>query len=107
MGDSSPKRDFIYISDIIEAIKLSIKVNNFGLKIYNLGTGISLSVRDAAEMIISTSNSSAKLNFSDNFRKGDVTNTVADITRIKNDLGWEPKVTFLEGIKKCLASMKK
>ena len=106
LGNSKSKRDFVYISDVIEAIKLSLNINNLGLKIYNLGAGKSISVKDVSETILSASNSSATVNFSNNFRKGDVDNTIADITKIKNELGWEPKVSFLEGIKKCLVAQK-
>ena len=97
---------FVYISDVIEAIKLSLNNDNLGLKIYNLGAGKSISVKEVSEAILSASNSSATVNFSNNFRKGDVRNTIADITKIKNELGWEPKVSFLDGIKKCLVAQK-
>lgn len=98
LNDPRPKRDFIYIDDVINAIWLAVNNIEPNLNIYNLGTGVSTSVCDLVNSIIDIFDSKAKANFSNNIRQGEVLETIADISKIQKELGWSPKYTLLEGI---------
>lgn len=102
LNDSRPKRDFLFIDDVIEAVFLSILNEKPSFKIYNLGSGVSTSVRDVVNLIIKLTNSKARVCFSDQIRQGEILDTVADISKVKNELNWEPKISIGEGIKLCI-----
>ncbi len=102
LNDSRPKRDFIYIDDVIEAIIKSIANPKSGFYTFNVGSGISTSVKDVVSTIKNLSNSKAFINFSGQRRKGEILDTVADISKIKSVLGWEPKITLLDGLKRMI-----
>lgn len=102
LNDSRPRRDFIFIDDVIDAVYLSIMNNEHPFRIYNLGSGVSTSIKEIVDLIIKFSQSKALVKFSEEIRQGEILDTVADISKIKNELGWEPKVYIEEGIKLCL-----
>lgn len=102
LKDPRPKRDFIYIDDVISALEADIFSDILGFNIYNLGSGVSASVKEVLLNIILASNSKAKGMFSGEYRQGEVLDTRADITRIKEKLGWEPLVNLKQGLAQCL-----
>lgn len=99
LNDSRPKRDFIYIDDVIEAVFKSIDNNENLLRIYNLGSGVSTSVKDIVDMVIALSHSKARVKFSDQARQGEVLDTIADISKIKTELHWQPKISIERGLR--------
>ena len=102
LDDSRPKRDFLFIDDVIEAVYLSLIINGNSMRIYNLGSGNSTSVLDIANLIIQHSGSTARIKFSNRIRQGEILDTIADITKIKNELGWLPKVSLARGLESCI-----
>jgi len=106
LGDSRPRRDFVFVDDVIEAVYQSIIINDNTFKIYNLGSGVSISVKEIANLIINISQSKAKIKFSEQIRQGEILDTIADISKIKNELCWQPKITLDKGINLCLDHIK-
>ncbi len=102
LNDSRPKRDFIFISDIIEAIYLAINQEKTGMHVFNLGTGLSTSVRDVVNTLHMLTASTAEIRFSDKSRQGEILDTVADISKIKSELNWVPKISLAEGLQKVI-----
>lgn len=101
----SQKRDFIYISDVVDAylkvIKYSIE-NEFRYKIFDIGTGESTSIRNLTERIKTFSNSNTLLNFGAiPYRDDEIMCSLADIIEMKN-LEWTPKISIDEGIKRII-----
>ncbi len=99
--DDRPKRDYIHVEDIIEAILIAIESKNTEKSIekYNLGTGISYSVKEIVDFVIKLSDSKIDYLCSNEIRPNDVLDTVADISKIQNELHWKPKISILEGLK--------
>ena len=100
LQDSRPRRDYIYIDDIILAyIKI---VNNLDLKFetFNLGSGISYSVKQVTDIINSLHSGKLKINFSEKQRPNEVLDTVADISNAKRLLDWFPKISIEKGLEK-------
>lgn len=91
-GDGNQRRDFIYISDVIDAFMLAAK-SDISNEILNVGSGVSHNMNYIAKL------------FSDNIRYIPMPefepfgHAQADIHKIKRLLGWEPKVSLEEGIK--------
>ena len=95
--DLRPKRDFIYIEDLLNAIILTLQEEK-GIKIYNVGSGISISVKEIIEMLMEVTNIKKNIKTKEESRRNEVLDVRADITKINNELGWKPQFTFREGI---------
>ena len=97
IGNLSPKRDFIYISDVVNAIK-SIMSNLKGFEIYNIGTGKSNSIKELYSTLKKISGKNIPIETIKNYsRKTDIPNVVCDNKKIRK-LGWEPKISFFKGL---------
>lgn len=97
--DGKESRDFVFISDVIDATILGIEKNEANYNIYNVGSGIQTSVLEVAQSLMQEYNADVGYTISGNFRIGDIRANYADLTKIKNELGFEPKISFKEGIK--------
>jgi nucleoside-diphosphate-sugar epimerase len=96
-GDGSQSRDFTYIDDIAEGTILATKP--LGYEIINLGNSNPHSLRELIELIEKYTGKRASLELKD-FHKADMKATWADISKARRLLGWEPKVSLQEGIKR-------
>lgn len=97
--DGEESRDFVFIEDVVHATILGIEKESANYNIYNVGSGVRTSVLEVARTLVLTYGSSVNYSVSGNFRLGDIRDNYADLTKIKNDLDYRPKVTFKEGIK--------
>jgi nucleoside-diphosphate-sugar epimerase len=89
-GDGSQRRDFVHVRDVVAANIAAYESDVRG-QVFNVGSGTSLSVKQLADMI-------SPNQIHTQARKGDSMATLADISRIKAALGWEPKISFAEGL---------
>ena len=97
VGDGSQKRDFIYASDVAAAFLHAAQADRSG-RIYNVGAGNPQSVNQLVELL-----GGAKVNIPK--RPGEPDCTWADISRIRDELGWAPQVSFEEGVRKVVANI--
>ena len=92
LDDPNPRRDFIYVQDIISAILLSLEYSSTNYGIFNLGYGISYSVDELVHLIKKAFNSNARIIYSSKPRINEVLNTVANVNKAKiyaaNQLEW-------------------
>ena len=93
-GDGSQRRDFVHVRDIVAANIAAYESNVRG-QVFNVGSGANISVQELADMISSNQTHTEA-------RRDDSMATLADISRIKAALGWEPKVSFAEGLRELL-----
>ena len=93
----TPKRDYIYLDDLVDAIVLSAKepLNTT----YNIGSGISYSVQEVIEIVGKIAEVDVKVINKNVLRKNEVNNVVSDISKINSELGWSPKYTFEDGLR--------
>jgi len=98
--DDRPKRDYIHVKDIVEAVYTAIESKNSAtLQTYNLGTGVSYSVKEIIDMVRGLFNSDIEYQCKNEIRPNEVMDTIADISKIKSELNWEPKIDIIEGLK--------
>lgn len=98
--DGKESRDFVYIDDIVDATILGIEKDEADFEIFNVGLGEAIDVLTVAKTLVDEYKSSSKITVSGNYRLGDIRHNYADLTKIKDKLGFVPKVSFSEGIKR-------
>src|SRR5690606_4254911 len=96
--DGKESRDFVYIDDVVSATIKAIDSKTSG-EAYNVGTGEPTDVLTVATMLKSNYGCGGEIKITGNFRVGDIRHNFADLSKIKRDLGFEPRVSFAEGVK--------
>ena len=94
VGNGKQTRDFIHVEDLVEAF-LKILNNKSVNKVYNLGSGKETSINKIAKLF-----GGKKIYISK--RIGEPERSLAKISSITKDIGWKPKVSIEEGIKRLL-----
>lgn len=102
--DLRPKRDFLFIDDLIHAVIKSFAQQKFD--IFNIGSGYSVSVEDLIKTIIQASGISKPYSAPNTERKNETWDVYNDISKIRNKMGWQPGTSFNEGIKICIDEYK-
>ncbi|MCM8771876.1 MAG: SDR family NAD(P)-dependent oxidoreductase [Candidatus Omnitrophica bacterium] len=100
--DGLQTRDFIWIEDVVDACILSMKKEEADYEIFNVGSGKATSILEIANLLIKLFGKDIKPEITYKFRKGDIRHCYADINKIRNKLGFEPKTTLEEGLKKLI-----
>jgi UDP-glucuronate 4-epimerase len=95
-GDGKTSRDYTYIADVIEAIHNSVRRLD-GFNIYNIGESQTISLIKMIETLENRLGIKAIKQFLPQ-QPGDVETTFADITKARNELGYNPGFSFNEGI---------
>jgi UDP-glucose 4-epimerase len=93
-GDGRQRRDFVHVRDVVAANIAAYESAVRG-EVFNVGSGASLSVKELADLI-------SPNQVHTEGRRGDSLATLADISRIREQLGWSPKIAFTEGLKELL-----
>ncbi|EWY42521.1 NAD dependent epimerase/dehydratase [Skermanella stibiiresistens SB22] len=94
VGDGTQSRDFLYASDVAAAFLAAAETERVG-RVYNLGAGDPQTVNRLVELLGGNAVHIPK-------RPGEPDSTWADITRITAELGWKPRVSFEEGVRRVL-----
>jgi UDP-glucose 4-epimerase len=99
-GDGTQTRDFTHVSDIVRGLVLAGEHELDG--IYNLGTSKSYNFNTVVEMLNEELNTNVKPKYIENPIPESVYvhDTCANYSKMKNETGWEPRISFDEGIKR-------
>ena len=97
--DGLQTRDFVSVHDVVNANILALENPNSNYEAFNVGSGNPITIKSLAEQIFSLHNKKPEIKITNEFRKGDIRHCVADISKIKNILGWIPQINFLEGLR--------
>ncbi|MBT0573012.1 NAD-dependent epimerase/dehydratase family protein [Riemerella anatipestifer] len=98
--DGKESRDFVFIDDVVEATILAIEKEEANNQVFNVGTGVATDVMTVANELVKNYGIQVPIRISGNYRLGDIRHNYADLTKINTLLGFEPKVSFEEGLKK-------
>jgi ADP-L-glycero-D-manno-heptose 6-epimerase len=104
-GSDQIFRDFIYIDDVLQAIIKSCDPKQNGT--YNVGTGISRSFQDIADILQKELGTDLGTEYFTNPYNGYQIHTQANISTSKDNLGFEPKVSLEQGIKSYIPEIKR
>jgi dTDP-L-rhamnose 4-epimerase len=101
--DGEQSRDFVHVSDIVQANLLALRCEATGGRIYNVGTGRPTSVRQIAELLAERLGVDLTPEITGKFRAGDIRHCYADIERARMELGYEPRIKLEDGIDEVIA----
>jgi dTDP-L-rhamnose 4-epimerase len=97
--DGYQQRDFVSVSDVAQACCLALEVPQAVDNVFNVGSGRSYTIREIAERVAAVLGKEyIAPDVTGKYRVGDIRHCFADITRARNVLGYEPKVTLEEGL---------
>jgi len=97
--DGKETRDFVFISDVVDATVLGIEKETANNQVFNVGTGVATDVITVATELSKNYGIQVPITISGNYRLGDIRHNYADISKAKQLLGFEPKISFQEGLK--------
>ena len=97
VGEGNQTRDFTYVTDVAQAVLAAAKSERSG-KLYNIGSGVTVSVNRLVELL-----GGEKIHIPK--RPGEPDCTYADITRIQQDLQWQPQVSIEQGVTEILENI--
>lgn len=100
--DLEPKRDYIYLEDLLTALLLTLKQPK-GYRVYNIGSGSSLSVKEVIDIVQAVAKTNKEVVSKSIVRTNELMNVVADISNAENKLGWHPHYSFQDGIENMLS----
>lgn len=98
--DGKESRDFVFIDDVVSATIAGIENPAADYQSFNVGTGVATSVMEVAQTLCKNYGIEVPIHISGQFRKGDIRHNLADLTKIKEVLGFQPTVDFQTGIRK-------
>ena len=96
--DGEQRRDFVSVRDIVQALLLASHEDAAVGKALNVGTGRAVTVREVAETLARVLGTDAEPEVTGKYRVGDIRNCWADISLAREVLGYEPTVTFEQGM---------
>jgi UDP-glucose 4-epimerase len=101
-GGGAQQRDFNYVDDAVEAFLLAAASEASNGQVFNVGSGVATSLREAAELAVEIAGRGtiADKPFPSDKAKIEIGNYQADITKIRRALGWEPRTPLPEGIRR-------
>ncbi|MEO7113922.1 MAG: SDR family oxidoreductase [Polyangiaceae bacterium] len=103
-GDGEQSRDFVYVSNVVDANMLAATKSGVSGKVFNVGAGKRTTLNELCAAIgkITAREFSAEHQPA---RAGDIVHSYADISRARTELGYEPKVSAEDGLKMLIESL--
>lgn len=97
--DGNESRDFVFISDVVEATCLALLKKEADGQVFGIGAGVPTSVLDVAHVLVEQYGIEVPIHVTGAYRLGDIRHNFADLTKAKQLLEYSPKVTFREGVR--------
>jgi nucleoside-diphosphate-sugar epimerase len=98
LGNTSTKRDFLFVSDFTCAIELLVNSNLNGFEQFNIGSGSSNSILSICKKLLKISGKSIPIKIDKNLiRPNDIKNLISDSSKLQK-LGWKPKISLEKGL---------
>jgi dTDP-L-rhamnose 4-epimerase len=101
--DGLQTRDFVHVSDVVQANLLALARPEAAGRVYNVGTGTATSVREVAERLGRELGHAGAPDLPGRYRAGDIRHCTADVSRIHAELGYAPRVALADGLRELLA----
>ncbi len=103
-GDGTQQRDFVHVDDIAAVNVLALTTTDNW--VINIGSGKPVQVLDLVRMIGQILQHDVEINFAPT-RPGDIHSSYYDVSRMRQILKWEPKISLHEGLTQVVAAVQK
>ena len=100
--DGEQSRDFVHVSDIVQANLLALETDRADYQAVNVGTGVATSVGAVCNLLARGLGLDIEPEIVGRYREGDIRHCVSDISKARKLLGYEPKVSLEQGIPELL-----
>jgi nucleoside-diphosphate-sugar epimerase len=100
-GDGEQTRDFTYVANVVDGVLKACSAPNASGEVINVATGGRISLNELFRSMRALAGGSVEPTYAET-RAGDVRDSQADISKARRILGYEPIVTFEEGLKRTL-----
>lgn len=110
LADVTPVRDYCFISDVVEAIALACELDRAGFTAFNVGTGVGTSVLQLARAAARESGRDIPIvtgAAATRPKEAEIYALIADITRSRETLRWQPKIALEAGLRRTAALVSK
>lgn len=108
-GDGTQVRDFNYVDDVVDAILIAAVAPNADGNVFNLGSGQPIDLKSLVELMIEINGGGSYrfVPFPSEKKRIDIGDFHADFSKIRSALGWSPKTSLRDGLKKTISYYKK
>jgi len=100
--DGLESRDFVHVSDAVNACVLAMTSTSADYQVINVGHGTAISVLEMARIMIREMKADLEPQVIGKYRVGDIRHCCADLKRAKQCLGYQPQVSFTDGLREFL-----
>jgi dTDP-L-rhamnose 4-epimerase len=100
--DGEQSRDFVHVSDIVQANLLALETDMGDYEAMNVGTGRPTTVKQISGLLAKGLGKDIQPEIVGKYREGDIRHCVADISKVRRLLGYEPKVNLEAGMEELL-----
>ena len=97
--DGKMLRDFVFVDDVVESLRLATANERAYDQTLNVGTGEAITLQTIAEEMFRALEMEPQIVFSGRYRLGDVRHAVADVSSLESMLGFRPRISFAQGLK--------
>lgn len=100
--DGKQGRDFVHVRDIVQANLRALDTDRADYQALNIGTGQSISIREISRLLAKGLGKNIEPEIVGKYREGDIRHCVADISRARDLLGYEPQISLKQGMPELL-----
>ncbi|MEO8649960.1 MAG: NAD-dependent epimerase/dehydratase family protein [Acidobacteriota bacterium] len=100
--DGEQSRDFVHVSDIVQANLLALETDKGDYQAVNVGTGRATSVKEIAQLLAKGLGKNIEPEIVGKYREGDIRHCVSNIEKIRSLLGYKPKVSLEKGMEELI-----
>lgn len=98
LKDPAPRRDFVFVDDMVEAYIKALEMEFKGMEVLNIGSGNSYSIKEITETAASIFDEAPEIIFTGDVRKNEIPETRADIRKASQILNWKPGHDLKSGL---------
>ena len=104
--DGKESRDFVFIDDVVAVTARGVEYQAPLVDVFNVGSGVATDVLMIAGTLQQLLGGNVPIEISGQFRVGDIRHNVADLTKVRASLGFEPLVGIEEGLRRFIVWVK-
>ena len=100
--DGQQVRDFVHVSDVVQANLLALESDDANYQAINIGSGEIVSIRQVAQLLSEGLGKAIEPVITQKYREGDIRHCIPDLSRARALLGYKPRVTLQQGMPELL-----